>query len=137
MQGFHARATDRIAEISGSGTETKLREWRADLDRANDVKSLASRLKDARTDLERSEAAKNRRGRSIMQNRTLRMRSPAGMKQVKTTTTIPTIYPRHCPRLRWTEAGSDRSPTAVNNVSSADVTPGVLNNRMKKAKEQE
>ena len=77
--------TDRIAEISGSGTETKLREWRADLDRAeNDVKSLASRLKDARTDLERSEAAKRTAEPiSTMQNRTLRMRSPAGMKQVK------------------------------------------------------
>ena len=51
--------TDRIAKMSGSGSESRFREWRAELDRAEaDVKAIAIRLKESRSELDRSETVK-------------------------------------------------------------------------------
>ena len=130
--------TDRIAEISGSGTETKFREWRADLDRAeNDVKSLASRLKDARTDLERSEAAK-RTSETDLNNAkqsledALNSRNEASEKLLQQS-------PDHLSKtLSEAQMARGRAQIArqqaAGNVTSADVSLGVLNSRMKELK---
>jgi len=51
--------TDKIAEFSGSESESRVREWRADLDRAEaNVKNISKRLESARSELERCEAAR-------------------------------------------------------------------------------
>ena len=51
--------TDKIAEFSGSESESRVREWRADLERAEaDVKNISKRLESARSELERCEAAR-------------------------------------------------------------------------------
>jgi|TARA_B100000287_G_scaffold334578_1_gene319916 chromosome segregation protein len=51
--------TDKIAEFSGSESESRAREWKADLDRAEaDVKNISKRLESARSELERCEAAR-------------------------------------------------------------------------------
>tara|TARA_Y100000589_G_C27198015_1_gene647910 strand:+ start:3609 stop:7502 length:3894 start_codon:yes stop_codon:yes gene_type:complete len=137
-RGSMQELTDRIAEISGSGTETKLREWRADLDRAeNDVKSLASRLRDARTDLERSEAAKRTAEADLHNSKqnlenAVTSRNEASEKLLQQS-------PDHLSKT-LSEAEMDRGRAqiarqqAVNNVSSADVSLGVLNNRMNELK---
>ena len=126
--------TDRIAEISGSGKETKFREWKADLDRAEgNVKSLGSRLSEARKDLERSEAAK--RAAEADLNNAKQNLEHALSERNKASEALLQQSPDHLSKtLSEAEMAKGRAQImrqqGVNNVDSANVSLGVLTDRL-------